>query len=99
MEGYERSYRHHVAIARAYRPGPTDLEVLLLDPADTSQDDPGSFPSWTTVAGAVDRRTVPGNHFTMLDAQHVATVVRQLLRPHRPIAAHGVDRHAKGGGS
>ncbi len=83
MEDQERTYRRHVLMARAYRARGRLPHLVLFDPLDTSLDDVGRFPAWTTVADQVDRVTVPGNHFTMLAPAHVRAVAHRL----RPLLA------------
>jgi thioesterase domain-containing protein len=84
MEDHERTYRRHVTMARAYRPRGVLEHLVVFDPLDSSLDDQGAFPAWTSVAEHVERIVVPGNHFTMLTPPHVWTVaehLRSLLRP------------------
>ncbi|MCW2795680.1 amino acid adenylation domain-containing protein [Nocardioides sp.] len=78
MEQHERTYRRHVAMARAYRPSGVLPDLVVFDPLDTSLDDRGSFPGWTSVADNVERIIVPGNHFTMLTPPHVQAVAKRL---------------------
>jgi amino acid adenylation domain-containing protein len=84
IDELERTYRHHVTMARAYRPAARLAHLVLFEPVDTSLDDRGPFPDWTTVADRVDRLVTPGNHFSVLSVPHVDAVasrLRPLLRP------------------
>jgi amino acid adenylation domain-containing protein len=80
VDTMELTYQRHVVMARAYQPAGQLPGLTLLDPSDASLDDPGTFPSWTTVAQRVERITVPGNHFSVLAPPGLEVVARLLRR-------------------
>jgi amino acid adenylation domain-containing protein len=84
LERHERVYRAHVRLARRYMPRGDVDRLVLLEPSDARRDGRGPFGNWASVTEELVRRTVPGDHFTMLHepgVRDVARTVRELMEP------------------
>ncbi|MEH1030101.1 amino acid adenylation domain-containing protein, partial [Micromonospora profundi] len=84
-----RAFSTNVAALHAHRPRRYDGPVTLIrtaDGADRADDDA----TWQALCPRLGRRTVPGDHYTMLRPPHLAalaTAVRDALR--EPVPASG----------
>jgi amino acid adenylation domain-containing protein len=80
LSQHERVYRAHVLLARRYIPGARLRRIVLLEPVDRRRDRRAAFGDWSTIADVVERRVVPGDHFTMLHEPNVRAIA-ECLRP------------------
>lgn len=73
-------FRAHVRIGRRYRPGGRLPRMLLFDAADRSLDGQGPFAPWDDRVEKIERHEIPGNHFSMLRAPNLGSLVAILQR-------------------
>lgn len=73
-------FRAHVQIGRRYQPGGRLPRMLLFDATDRSLDGQGPFAPWDDFVADIERHESPGNHFTMLRAPNLDSLVTVLQR-------------------
>ncbi|MGH9350508.1 MAG: amino acid adenylation domain-containing protein, partial [Vicinamibacterales bacterium] len=85
-------FRDNLRAAAEYRPAPAPLRVLLLQAADSLRDAADATFGWDRVAlCGVERRVVPGNHYSIMRSPGVEALAAELTTW---IAAGGVTRLA-----